>query len=776
MKRGFGKFESVVLLSGFLVWAGLGISDPEKAVSLESEFLRAEVQSRPFGLRILDITGKVLLETTGAIRFTTVRGQIGFTTIAVMLGKKSPFDQGVADPWTEVGELVSLEKNGDRIQVGLAQTPGSPAQVQLNIFFPTPKSVRVEAAVLGKPEVNRLEIKFQAGPEDRYYGMGERFNSAEQTGNLVYNWAQEGCMVGCENTVTTYFPVPFFLNPAGYGFLLDDTHFSEFDFAKTQSDTLAINDWNHQFNFMVFYGPDPLSVIEEYTAFTGRATVPAAWAFAPWVAATAEKLQGTANGSDHIRKVMADCRKNDIPCSAVWSEDWAWGGSGGIASQASGKFQWDLNRKRYPDYENVAKELHQDGFRFLGYFMPYLGANSELFKKVADQGVLAKDPKGGPAIFPLIYPRIAEPDLTNPSAREWWEKTFFQKAEDYGVDGWMHDFSEYTPAWAEFSDGRDGWAVHNEYPVLWSKLGREFWDRARPDGDYVFFMRAGWTGSWKYSPLMWTGDSNMSWEKNDGIPSVIAAVNSVGISGSPIAATDIAGYHCLANQPTDKELFFRWTELGAMLPVMRIHESSGCSSNWLFNSDQETILLFKKYAALHTSLFPYIYTLADEAADKGWPIVRHLMLHYPDDPGSRNEHYQFLLGDRILVAPVIVDKAREREVYFPPGEWVSWWDGKILKGPGKAVVPAPLDQIPLFIKSGKMVPIFDSQIDTLIKESRDDLNGWDDANKSIKVLFFGDGEDDYTIWDGTHFHCDSSSASCQVSNAPVKRIYTFEFK
>jgi alpha-glucosidase len=351
-------------------------------------------------------------------------------------------------------------------------------------------------------------------------------------------------------------------------------------------------------------------------------------------------------------------------------------------------------------------------------------------------------------------------------------------AADYGVDGWMHDFSEYTPADAMFANGRDGWAMHNEYPVLWASLGREFWEAERPDNDWVFFMRAGYTGSWKYAPLMWTGDQNMDWEHYDGIPSVIPAVNSVGISGSPVTSTDISGYHCIPviDKPADKELFFRWTELGAMLPVMRIHESSGCPNNWLFDNDRETLQLWKKYAELHVSLFPYFYTLVYEAAEKGWPVARHLMLEYPDDPGSLDEEYEFLVGDRLLVAPVIVDQARERDVYFPPGEWIGFWSGERFHGPGRVTVPAPRDTIPLFVKSGTLVPIFDARIDTLVKTDREGLHGWNDADASIKAIFFGEGRDELTLWDRTVIRCMSDEQRCDFSGAPVPRTNSYEFR
>jgi len=747
----------------FLIFCGiLSQSAFAETVSIRSAKLTAQVQNHPFVMRINDSSGATLLETADVIRFTTVRGQ------------KSPSDKGREEPWTDASKVAGLKNEAGKILVELASNSSLAPVARLKIFFMNENALRVEGEILDRPEVNRFVIKFKSGPDEKYYGMGERFNSAQQRGNRVHNWTEEGCVVGCNNTEKTYFPVPFFLDPVGYGFLLDDTHYSVFDFAKAKSDILEINNWNNRFDFVVFYGPKPLQVIENMTAYTGRVKIPPEWAFAPWVSATARKLQGAKDGPSHVRKVMNDCRKNQIPCGAIWSEDWCWVSP--ITMIYSDKIEWKLNRQRYPDYEQLAKDLHEQGFRFLSYFAPYLGVKTRGFKEGAEKGFLAKDNEGKAAVFYWLIARVGEPDLTNPQAREWWQKNFFQKSADLGADGWMHDFSEYTPASAKFADGRDGWAVHNDYPRLWDMTAREFWDKARPDNDFVFFIRAGYTGSWKYAPVMWTGDQNMNWEKFDGIPSVLPALNSAGISGFPIGATDIAGYHCVASSPTDKELFFRWTQLGALHPVMRTHESSGCTTNWLFNSDQETLMHFKKYAALHTSLFPYIYTLAHEAEDRGWPIIRHLLLQYPDDPGSAAEEYEFMLGDRILVAPVLKPGAREWEVYFPPGKWVDYWTGKKFEGPGKFTVAAPLEQIPLFVKNGTMIPIFDSQIDTLVRINKPGIKGFDDANSSIKVLFFGEGDDDFTIWDNTRFQCSSSTKTCTVSAAPVQRTYSFVFR
>ena len=752
-----------------LVFAGsaAGSENRTEPLTISGQAATIELRDSPFDLRLSSSAGRPMLTLISGPSFTTVRGQ------------KDLFTQGRAEPWTKATTVVSSSQGSDYIEWEMAASPGGAPLVRMRASLVGDHSARVSCEVLNRPEVNRLALRFASGPDDRYYGMGERYAAAEHQGAIVRNWCEEGgvglgrlkpILPGVPDPFPhgpdqTYFPVPFFLNPRGYGFLLDDTHFSAFDFGRTDPKILGVTNWNNRLDFIFFYGPSPLETITAATAYTGRVTVPPPWAFGVWNSAV--------GGSARVRQVAEVTRREKIPASAIWAWDW----SGGYGEQFNplSKFNQELDRRRYPDYEQLAADLHRDGFRWQGYFSPYLGARGRAFRDAAAKGYLVKNPRGQSYVFPWLLFRVGQPDLTIPAARAWWQQSLFAPAEALGQDGWMQDFSEYTPPDAVFANGQDGWAMHNAYPVLWGQAARQFWDQARPDGDYAFYMRAGYTGLQKYASIIWTGDSNMSWELTDGLPSTIPAVTSVGISGFPIASTDIAGYHCVTGPVSDRELFFRWTQLGALLPVMRTHEGTVCPGQWFFDRDPETLTHWKKYAVLHAQLFPYFYTLADEAAAKGWPVVRHLMLHYPNDPGSASEEYEFLVGDRLLVAPVIVDRARSRAVYFPPGEWVDFWSGRRYQGPGRQTVAAPLDTIPLFVKSGTMIPTFDGRIDTLVKEDRPELNGWDDANRSIKLLFFGKGRDRFRLWDGTEIDCDSSTGKCDVTGGP-DRIYSHEFK
>ncbi len=737
--------------------------------TLQGELMRVTIEREPFALRVEDAGGRPLLETSRGVGFASYEVENPHQLIAWWRWKEIE-----RKPWSLAGHVARAERAGDELVVELAEEAGGSAVVRIKARFIDRRSLRVETEIIGLPEMNRMALHFHTGEDERYFGMGERFNSAEHSGEEVKVWSEEGGLgishlsrlwPGCpfnpfpHGKDMTYYPVPFFLNTKGYGFLLDDTRYSLFDFGSSREGELCITNWNSRLDFVVFYGPGPLRVIEAMTAYTGRITPPLPWVFAPWNVAI--------GGSDRAREVAQKVRREHIPTSAIWSEDWWW------------RTEWEVNRERYPDYEELNQELDREGFRYLGYFQPNVSPDTEVFAEGDKQGYFTADEEGDTYVYTLAVWKKAQLDLTNPDSREWWKQSFFAKAESMGVDGWMHDFSEYTPPDSVSHDGSRGWELHNLYPVLWAELGREFWDRARPDGDYVFFVRGGYTGTQRYAPVMWTGDQNANFERLDGLPSNIPAITSVGISGHPIGTTDIAGYHCLLSTRADKELFMRWTELGSLLPVMRNHRGLITCRNWRFDRDRETLVHYKKYARLHASLFPYIYTLVYEAADRGWPVVRHLVLHFPDDPGSAQQDYQYLLGDRLLVAPVIERGAKKWEVYFPPGEWRHFWSESSYRGPGSHTVPAPPGEVPLFVRHGKVLPLFGSTIDTLVKEDRDDLFGFDDANSCMEVLFAGEGSDDYELWDGTVISCrreDGAEGSCRVRGAPVGREYTFVFK
>lgn len=639
---------------------------------------------------------------------------------------------------------------------------GGNALLEWKAEVASPAVARGEVRVADGVPGDWLRWRLAVRPEERLLGFGERFNAVDQRGNKLYVWTEEGAVGLGEKLgklldgvswnpflngpTTAYKPMPFFISSGGYGLLLETSARVEYDVAATDSDVLDITVWDRAFSWVLFYGPTPAEVVERFTEWTGRATVPAPWVFAPW--------NDAVYGSESVRTAARKLREEKIPTTALWSEDWQGGFWIPPINRKSAAYmifplRYKVDRILYPDAERVADDLHEQGFRWLSYFMPYILRNSREYREAKKKGYLLKNRRGGVCFVLISWYLYGQIDLTNPEAREWYMSLLEENVKT-GFDGWMADFGEYVPPGAVASNGETGLIHHNKFPLLWQEVNRELFDRLRPDGDYVFFCRSAGVGSQKYAPVFWSGDSNTDFEKYDGLPSNLPAVISAGLCGLPLWAADIGGYMCLTTTGRDKEVFFRWTEFAALLPVMRTHHGTHPGRCWAYDSDRETLEHFRLYCRLHTALFPYIYGLAHEAARSGLPAVRHLVLEFPGDAESWGVENQFMLGDRLLVAPVIKRGATARSVYFPPGTWIDYWTGEEYGGPARRYVDAPLGRLPLYVMSGRAVATLDAPVDTLAAAAEGSgLVGLDEALSTLRVTLYGAGEDRVTLWDGT---------------------------
>ncbi|NBU75593.1 MAG: hypothetical protein EBS30_10275 [Planctomycetes bacterium] len=743
------------------------------------------IQQRPFSVEVVGSDGRSLFSLVDGVEVSTIKGSV-------------PREQSFVVVWSK-GQLVSriladqvldVSNVQGTTTVTLGDAVNKKPRAELILSRPAAGVFRIQA-LASDPATNRTRILLTARPDERFYGMGSRFNSSEHKNSIVTQWAREvstnlpgvGESGRPEGRDTTYYPVPFYLSSSGYGLLLDDTRYSEFDFQKERPDRVSILNFNREASLDIFTGKDPLEIISRQTAQTGRLyRLPPPWVFGTWAA--------SIRSSKEARNVARILRLNHIPVSAIMIEDWWWsdllmGNLWGLLNFTP-QPSWTVNRKAYPDYERLISDLGRLGFRNIGYFHPYISMNSSSLLipdanwKAGDAaGLFTKNPRGKSYQIPFFVWKVSQLDWTSPAAVSWFADRFFDgAARTYGLNGWMHDFGEYTPSDAIFNDGRNGLELHNLYPLLWAQQAKNFWERARPDGDYVFFTRSGYTGLQRYAPLYFTGDRNATDDPFTGLGGQIPAILGAGISGHPIGTIDIGAYYCEKTAPMGKELFLRWVELGALMPVMRLHRGLyPLCNHWDFSRDTETIAHFKTYSLLHASLFPYFYTLAHGAKQTGWPIIRHLVLHFPHDSQVVNYPYEFLLGDRLLAAPVIRLGRTSQEVCLPNGRWRHWWSGTTYEGPTLVTIPAPIGQVPLFSRAGKIIPIFDAQFDTLVPSYDPNLLGWQSANASIKVLFTGSGKDSLRLWDGTLISCNrygQGQGRCEVQGG-AKRRYSFQF-
>ena len=404
-----------------------------------------------------------------------------------------------------------------------------------------------------------------------------------------------------------------------------------------------------------------------------------------------------------MEKILEECLRRETPVGALWIEDWE--GRRGKNGGPPLWWRWFPDEQLYPDFKNWANQLKERNIVLLCYANPFLSVdeNNPLYQEAAEKGYLVKNPDGTDYIQSFYTSpdyRYCCVDLSNPQAYDWLKEKMRQGMVEEGLSGWMADYGEYTPLTGKTYDP-DPIQAHCQLPVLWAKLNRELIQETGNQGKALIFHRSANVGSNRYAVSYWAGDQTPTLDRYDGLASSITGLINSGISGMSINHTDIGGFTTimtpLFKMTRKKEVMLRWLEYAAFTPIFRTHDGNYSNPlNYQFYYDEEGYQAFAKMAKLHSSLAWYFKELEKEAVEKGWPMVRAMWLHYPDDPLCRKLQYQYLLGSDILVCPVYQLRAAEVSAYVPKGNWVSPYDGKSYSG--NVRLPAPLGKPAVLIR------------------------------------------------------------------------------
>ncbi len=557
------------------------------------------------------------------------------------------------------------------------------------------------------PEIARIDLGFATEKREHWLGFGEHGHTIRPPATFD-TWVEEG-PVGLgrwsrwlkftggvpfpKGPHPSYASLPIWLSSKGYSAWFDNNELLRWTLKTAQRQVTA---WASEVRLNLVIGNNPLDALKRQFTALGRAPTPAPWVFGPW--------NDSVQGQDRATVLVDVLRSERIPSSALWIEDW-------MGSWENSQRFWmrplshQVDTVLYPDLKGFSERLHRRGFRLLGYFCPEITEGSVLYQEALAKNLLVRMPDGTPARIDVLGVHHGELDLTHPKASNWFATRCLAPAAEMGFDGWMADFGEYLPPQARLSDDSTGWLRHNAWPLLWQQLHRDFWESRKPNRDYTFFVRSASLGSHAVAPVLWGGDSDTDFEDGDGLPTVIPQVLSAQLAGFFYWSTDIAGYMSFGvTKPSTKTLFCRWTELGAVLPVMRTHHGTARPRNWHFLRDPETTTLYTRYARLHTALYPIWYHLGLDAPQ---PLIRAIALEFPGDPVAWNLDQQFLIGSFLLVAPVVKKTGRQHRVYIPKGSWRYWWSSRVDRGPGWIQLDVPLDQVPMWIRQGQALPLFE---------------------------------------------------------------------
>ncbi|TNF24622.1 MAG: glycoside hydrolase family 31 protein, partial [Deltaproteobacteria bacterium] len=554
---------------------------------------------------------------------------------------------------------------------------------------------------------------------ERYYGLGEHFDQVEQRGRVRAMQLEPAATESGYNEA--HVPVPLLIGTDGWGLYVDSARPGVFDVAASADDALVVTyglGGAHAdgLRFHLFLADHPLDITRFYYDLTGKPGDVPAWAFGPWL------WRDEVDGQAAVEEDLETIRALDLATSGYWID----------RPYASAVNSFDFEPTTYPDPTAMMAKAADLGFAMALWHTPYLDPQSDVTRPAYDAAEAAG------YFAPLMGTALAKwgppIDYTNPAAVAYWQAQL-TGYRDLGVIGYKLDYAEEVVVGAagvrfpwRFHDGTDELTMHRGYQLGYHRTYREM----LPEAGGFLLCRAGVAGDQVHGTIIWPGDidadmSHFGEEVTEddgdthvavgGLPAAVIAGSSLGASGFPLFAADTGGYR---HTPPDRETFIRWIEQSALSPVMQV----GTNSNdmpWSLGPDHaddpELLGIYRRYARLHMRLVPYLYALWDRTRSDGRAIQRPLGLAHPELGVHPDDIY--LLGDDLLVAPVVAPSVTERSVPLPSGDWVDWWTGERVTGPTDATAAAPLDTIPLYVRAGAPVPMLHPKIDTLFTPTAD---------------------------------------------------------
>jgi len=510
---------------------------------------------------------------------------------------------------------------------------------------------------------------------------------------------------------------PFYQTSRGYGLSVAGTTFGHFDLANSEPEAIgfrfeaATAPEDRRFVFHVIVGPGHRAILDEYTGvLVGRPFVPPDWAFLHWRWRDELEIGAPAllDGVPVNAQVAEDVLRYEefgIPPGVYLFDRPAFPGNFGFA-------RWEWDEVRLPNPDAMLASLRQRGYRLGLWSSTWTCGNGPDDNGTEAQlrGYLAPGPGGSPNCANTSG-RSFILDVTNPSAIAWWRDRVADFAGRYGIQAIKLDRGEeHIPSGTSdiWYDGRNGREVHNAYITEQTVLHHDALAQAFPDGDFVVMTRSGYADT-AAAAVFWGGDIAGSEffgfgpGTDLGLRSAIISQLRAAFMGMPIWGSDTGGYY----EFKDREVFARWIEFSTFSGIMEIG-GKGTRAPWDMPTepsfDAEMIEIYRRYTRLRAVLQPYIVAAAREA-HAGMPIARPMPFFDRHDPELLDRWDQYLFGPDLLVAPVWRIGQREREVYFPRGIWRSYWDkDEVHHGPGVAMVAAPLDVIPVFVRGRARLP------------------------------------------------------------------------
>ena len=502
-------------------------------------------------------------------------------------------------------------------------------------------------------------------PGERIYGCGESFGALNKVGQKVQIMVTDP--QGPE-TDGQYKPVPFFFSNRGYGIFMHTSAPVTADFGASYigADRLFMAD--EQLDMFVFFG-EPKDILNEYTNITGKSPMLPLWTFGTWMSRI------TYFSQEEGLEIAKQLRQHKIP-SDVIHFDTGWFG-------VDWQCDYEFAKDRFKDPKGMLDQMKRDGFHTCLWQLPYFTPKNRFFREIVDGGMAVRNAAGS-----LPY-EDAVLDFTNPKTVSWYQSKI-EGLMKLGVATIKCDFGEAAPYDGFYHNGRGGLYEHNLYPVRYNKALWEQVERSHP-GEGVIWARSAWAGSQRYA-LHWGGDAATT---NTGMLGDLRGGISFGLSGFSFWSHDMGGF--VTASPED--IYRRWLPFGFLSSHTRAHGAPP-TEPWLIS--ESFTKAFRQAAEMKYRLMPYVYAQAKDCTERGLPMVRALLVEFPDDPGAWLVEDQYMFGSQILVAPLL-ESGDSRTVYLPRGKWIDYQSGKVYEGGYQTIKVGEIPCV-ILVRDGSLIP------------------------------------------------------------------------
>ncbi len=541
-----------------------------------------------------------------------------------------------------------------------------------------------------------VKMSKKAQPGESYYGLGDKPADNNLRAKRFEMWGTDQYAFG-KTTDPLYKNVPFYIglqNKAAYGIFFDNTFRSFFDFAQERHHVTSFWAQGGNMDYYFIYGPEVTSVVSVYTELTGKPELPPLWALG------FHQCKWSYYPESNVREITSKFRELQIPCDAIYLDiDYMDGFR---------CFTWD--NEKFPNPTKMISDLREEGFKTIAIIDPGIKIDPDyyIYQEAVENDYFCKR-ADGPYMKGKVWPgECYFPDYTNPKVRSWWADLFKGLIADNGLAGIWNDMNEPAvmgvPNKTFPDDVRHDYDGHpcshrKAHNIYGAQMARATYEGVKkyiyPKRPFVI-TRSAYSGTQRYSSS-WFGDNVATWE-HLSIANIQA--QRMALSGMSFAGSDIGGF---AEQPTG-ELFARWIALGVFHPFCRVHSSGdhGDQEPWTF--DENITNITRKFIELRYKLLPYLYTTFWQYAEEGTPMLKSLVVYDQEDAQTHYRNDEFLFGDKILVCPILEPNAKGRRMYIPRGEWYNFWTRETITGGKEVWVDADIHEIPLFVKSGAIIP------------------------------------------------------------------------